>query len=382
VPKPTDHKPSSLAVNTDRAFINCLLDHGALSRASIATMTGISKPTVSESTQRLLARQVITECKAKDTQSAKRPSILYELNKQRGGSLAIALDDVSTQFCLWDLQGNERLTRYLPYPKNRKATTYINDLLNAITMLIQESGLPVLAIGLSIADPIHPKDGSVIKMPNSPFPVAQEIDFIKQLVDVFQCSVVIDNDVNWATLSEQKTTQMDNFIYVFLGRGIGCGLFFEHSLIRGHNGMAGEIGYVTLSNGKNLLEDIYKDSFINNVFKKPPQIEKQHLNSIAEAIRIISQVTHPKTLVLGGQLITQPTFYHALTQILSEALPATNIKISQAPDNASIVGAADGAYKLALLSLGLIDDQCRSQFGFHTIQSRSEQEAIYATGSN
>ncbi|NLQ18761.1 ROK family protein [Marinomonas sp. M1K-6] len=368
MPTPIAHKPSSLAINTDRAFIGCLLEHKALSRAAIASLTGISKPTVSESAQRLLARQVIVECTSKDTQSSKRPSVLYELNRQRGASLAIGLDDVSTQLCLWDLQGNERLSRHLLYPEKRSAATYIKDLLNAIRELIETAKLPLLSIGLSIADPIHPKDGTVVKMPNSPFPVAQEIDFIKQLETVFQCSVVIDNDVNWATLSEQKTSELNNFIYVFLGRGIGCGLFFEHTLIRGHNGMAGEIGYVTLHTGKTLLEGIYDDSFYENTLKQPAQIPSSHMSLIAQAIQSTAQITHPEAIVLGGPLANNPLLQSYMVKALAQTLPSSVVCMSQAPDNAPLYGAAQAAHVLMLVSLGIVNaEEGCAQFGFHKI---------------
>ncbi|WP_338266396.1 ROK family transcriptional regulator [Marinomonas pontica] len=368
MPKTIAHKPSSLAMNTDRAFIDCLRHQGVLSRAAIASQTGISKPTISESAQRLLARQVIVECHKKDTKSSKRPSVLYEINKQRGASLAIVLDDVSIQLTLSDLQGNECQSRHLTYSEGRTSAEYTKDLLTAIKGIMINTTPPLLSIGLSVADPIHPKDGSVVRMPNSPFPVAQDIHFIQQLEDAFHCSVVIDNDVNWATLFEREITQLDNFIYVFLGRGIGCGLFFERKLIRGHNGMAGEIGYVTLKNGKHLLESCYQGTTINNALLKPGNIDRQLIEEITEAIRLTCQITHPETLILGGPIAVDPANYFAIAAQLNIALPNISIQLSQAPDNASLAGAAIGAHQLALLSLGLIDeDNNIAQLGFYRL---------------
>ena len=100
------HKPSSLALKTDRQFFRCLRNEGALSRASIASLTGISKPTVSESANRLLDKKLIVESSLKDATSSKRPSVLYEVNRALGCYLSIALEENTSQVQLSDFQGN------------------------------------------------------------------------------------------------------------------------------------------------------------------------------------------------------------------------------------------------------------------------------------
>lgn len=369
MPKHSAHKPSSLAVNTDRAFVACLREHRALSRAAIATQTGISKPTISESAQRLLARQLIRECASKDTQSSKRPAVLYELNKDRGLSLSIALEETSVQISAWDLQGHSKLFVTEHFAKGRAAEQYATELIDSITSHIAPLGSVVLAIGIAIADPVNPITGKVVAMPHSPFPSAQQIDFVSLLGDAFQCSVTIDNDVNWATLKQQQLTQQNNFLYVFMGRGIGCGLYFDHTLIRGHNGMAGEIGYLTLSNGANLLESVYTERFYQQIKADQPHVGLESIRLITQALRSTCEVFAPETIILGGELSAIEAFVQPLTIELQAQLDQLSVLQSEVPEYAPVLGGAQAAYELALVSLNLVDEQMAAlRLGFYTLK--------------
>ncbi len=375
MPKHSAHKPSSLAVNTDRAFVACLREHRALSRAAIATKTGISKPTVSESAQRLLTRELISECAVKDTQTSKRPAVLYEVNKDRGISIAIVLEENRSQLCATDLQGNVRQFESKEFPRGRTVKQFENDLVDFIRCTVEQISLPLLSIGVSIADPVHPKTGRVVPMPHSPFPTAQQINFVELLTTEFQCSLTIDNDVNWATLHEQQTTGFNNFLYVFLGRGIGCGLYFDQTLIRGHNGMAGEIGYLTLNNEKNLLESVYTEAFYESAKSQPERVDKNNFEDIAKALRSVCEVTAPQSIILGGELTQNERFCETLITQAKSLLPNTTIKTSHSPEAASLHGAAHAAHELALISLGLLDEPSASSYlGFYNMTFIEESE--------
>ncbi|MCC4273837.1 ROK family transcriptional regulator [Marinomonas communis] len=368
MPKHSAHKPSSLAVNTDRAFVACLREHRALSRAAIATKTGISKPTVSESAQRLLSRELISECAVKDTQTSKRPAVLYEVNKDRGISIAIVLEENRSQLCATDLQGNVRQLESKEFSRGRTVEQFEYDLVDFIRYTVEQISLPLLSIGVSIADPVHPKTGRVVPMPHSPFPTAQQINFVELLTTEFQCSLTIDNDVNWATLHEQQTTGFNNFLYVFLGRGIGCGLYFDQTLIRGHNGMAGEIGYLTLNNEKNLLESVYTEAFFESAKNQPEHVHQNDVVNIIKALRSVCEVTAPQSIILGGELTQNERFSETLITQAKSLLPNTTIKTSHSPEAASLHGTAHAAHELALISLGLLDEQSASSYlGFYSM---------------
>lgn len=56
--------------------------------------------------------------------------------------------------------------------------------------------------------------------------------------------VVIENDVNAATLGAAEITGAADLAYVSLGTGLAAGLLLDGRLRRGHHGAAGEIGHI------------------------------------------------------------------------------------------------------------------------------------------
>lgn len=69
------------------------------------------------------------------------------------------------------------------------------------------------------------------------------------LQEAFCLPVFLTNDASLAALGEKRyggAQEMDHFISVTLGTGVGCGIFMNGSLLHGHNGLAGELGHTSL----------------------------------------------------------------------------------------------------------------------------------------
>jgi predicted NBD/HSP70 family sugar kinase len=63
------------------------------------------------------------------------------------------------------------------------------------------------------------------------------------------CSVTIENDANAAAIGEKwigVAQTVGDFLYVYLGAGIGGAVFIDHHLYRGRSGNAGAIGHVLI----------------------------------------------------------------------------------------------------------------------------------------
>ena len=74
-----------------------------MSRASIAKLTGISRPTISESAQRLVKLGLVNETKRKTQNKQGRAGIIYEINASKGIILALAIDVKQIQLRLTNL---------------------------------------------------------------------------------------------------------------------------------------------------------------------------------------------------------------------------------------------------------------------------------------
>ena len=64
----------------------------------------------------------------------------------------------------------------------------------------------------------------------------------------YQLPVRVDGDVNVRLVAEQGCDEEDwtdrNVIYVYVGTGIGAGLYLKGGIYRGQSGLVGEIGHI------------------------------------------------------------------------------------------------------------------------------------------
>lgn len=113
---------------------------------------------------------------------------------------------------------------------------------------IDSFNYPVDVISLVSGGPQDTQKGLLLKPPHLPgfdnYPI---VDVLKNKYD---CEVFFLNDADACALAEYKLGAgqgYKNMAYLTFGTGIGSGLILDRKLYTGHNGMAGEIGHVRLS---------------------------------------------------------------------------------------------------------------------------------------
>lgn len=106
------------------------------------------------------------------------------------------------------------------------------------------------AIVLGIPGSVNPNNGIVYLAPNLGW---RNINVIEKLSKYFSTKILIENDANLGTLGIANfgiAKNVKNFIALFIGTGIGAGLYINGELYRGKNFAAGEIGHIIVnSNG-------------------------------------------------------------------------------------------------------------------------------------
>jgi predicted NBD/HSP70 family sugar kinase len=103
---------------------------------------------------------------------------------------------------------------------------------------------------VSAADPVDKATGELVHLPDAPFLVGA-LSPGAVLAPVVDGAVVVDNDVNWAARAEHAVRApddaADDFVYLYLGEGIGCAVITDGQVRRGHHGLAGEIAHVPVA---------------------------------------------------------------------------------------------------------------------------------------
>ncbi|HEY0637360.1 MAG TPA: ROK family transcriptional regulator [Pseudonocardiaceae bacterium] len=119
----------------------------------------------------------------------------------------------------------------------------------AMTAIVRERAPGrLVGVGIGLPGPVSYRDGMLVAPPIMPgwdrFPVRDH------LASRWGVPVVVDNDVNVMALGERHAgvaRSLDDFVFVKVGTGIGCGIVVGGQVYRGVQGAAGDIGHIRLA---------------------------------------------------------------------------------------------------------------------------------------
>src|SRR4051794_3317875 len=232
----TPTKPSLdlLRSLSDEHVLRALIERRRATRAEIAAMTGLSKPTVSESVRRLAEAGAVVDTGQRTTGRG-RIGTYYALAPTTGRALVASIAPEGITAEAVDIYGDVVARAQAPALRSPE----VAGTLDAIAREI--AARPFRLAVVSAADPVDRATGRLVELPDAPF-LLGALDPPAVLADLVDGPVSVDNDVNWAARAEHRT---HDFVYLYLGEGVGAAVVSDGEVRRGHAGMAGEIPPVT-----------------------------------------------------------------------------------------------------------------------------------------
>jgi len=161
------------------------------------------------------------------------------------------------------------------------------------------------------------------------------VDIESALSEALEREVVADNDANIAALSEWQALgplELRDLAVISIGTGVGLGTIADGRLVRGLQGEAGEVGFLPLSPGPELvtLEDVAGGAALARAYAReaggealsgravldlavsgdvPAQrIAGQQARAIAWLAVLVRAILAPELIVLGGGIGMRPGF--------------------------------------------------------------------------
>ncbi|MBI5300431.1 MAG: ROK family protein [Deltaproteobacteria bacterium] len=137
-----------------------------------------------------------------------------------------------------------------PVGVHRDPLPFFNRLTNLIENVAGTHLNSLSGIGLGLPGICNKKEGMIHQLPH--FPSWRDVPVSKILSEKFSCPIFFDNDANMATLGELwrgTAKNLDSFIMLTLGTGIGGGLVLNRKLWQGAQGFAGEVGHMVIEVG-------------------------------------------------------------------------------------------------------------------------------------
>jgi len=245
----TTTKPSLALLRemSDEAVLRALMDRPRLTRAELAVLTGLSKPTVGEAVRRLEAAALVRDTGERTTGRG-GVGTYYALAGDAGLALAVSIAPPGVAVEVLTAAGavTGRVVEPVRRPAAPEAVTAV--LARAARGALGDRRARVAAV--SAADPVDKATGELVHLPDAPF-LLGAMSPAATLAPLVDGPVVVDNDVNWAARAEQaaragadRPDAADDFVYLYLGEGVGCAVVADGQVRRGYRGLAGEIAQV------------------------------------------------------------------------------------------------------------------------------------------
>ncbi|MGC5011566.1 ROK family protein [Streptosporangium sp. DT93] len=246
--------PRLLREINDRAALELLLASGPLTRGQIGELTGLSKVTASQTLARLEGRGLV-EVAGEQAGGRGPNAALYGIISS---SAYVAGLDVGPEFvttAIADIHGEiVAEVRVAPDGHDDPVALVHNSVVKACrSAKVALSKLRSVVIGTPGV--VDPRTGDVQFSFDLP---GWHEGIHEALAHDLRRDIRIENDVNLVAIAERTlgaAREADDFVLLWVGRGIGLGVVLGGRLHRGRSGSAGEIGYLPVP-GVPLAEDV------------------------------------------------------------------------------------------------------------------------------
>jgi glucokinase-like ROK family protein len=225
-------------------LLRLLRDQGAVSRAELADRLEMPRPRLLAELDRLVNAGYVAEAGLAASRGGRR-STLVELNPAlRFAAVDLGASSIDVEVV------NGRLEPVAAYTEVSDIRAGPKVVLQRVNELLHKAKVDgayerLDAVGIGVPGPVSFRDGVPVSPPIMPgwdrFPVRE------LLTREHGCPAVVDNDVNIMAIGERHggvAHSVDDFLFIKIGTGIGCGIYLAGEVYRGTDGCAGDIGHI------------------------------------------------------------------------------------------------------------------------------------------
>ncbi len=225
-------------------LLRLLRDEGAVSRAELADRLEMTRPRLLAEVERLVATGLIAEAGMAASRGGRRSTLVELHPRLRFAAVDLGASSIDIEVTNGRLEPVASCREPADIRSGPKAILQrVNELLAKVRV---DGGYDRLdAVGIGVPGPVSFRDGVPVSPPIMPgwdrYPVRE------LLAREHGCPAVVDNDVNIMAIGERHggvAHSVDDFLFVKVGTGIGCGIHLGGSVYRGIDGCAGDIGHI------------------------------------------------------------------------------------------------------------------------------------------
>jgi predicted NBD/HSP70 family sugar kinase len=245
-------QPAPPAARVERAGeVLALIREGrARTIGDLATAMNMARSTVLQRVRHLVAEGLIATSPLDTVESPSargRPATALHFNAGAGVVLVAQLGMTGARVAATDLSGSLLAEHFEPFPIElgpEAVTGRIEDSLTAVLSAAGKGRSEVRGLGIGIPDAVELSivRGSSEAASWTGFPIGD------RLQAAFGVPAFVDNDVNFLALGEYHSAWPGTNVLLCLkvGSVIGCGVVVHGEVVRGEQGVAGNIGHIAV----------------------------------------------------------------------------------------------------------------------------------------
>jgi len=257
-------RPALIRALNEQLLLDHIRSSGPYSRADLARVSGLSKPTVSLALANL-ERAGLVQLAGQRTGVPGRTALLYEVRPEAGFVVGLDIGLRYLRGAVADLAGEIRARLSVPV---RAATVAgrVAELVDLADELCARAGITRAAVIQTVVGSpgVYDPQRNLMALTGG-LPDWDQPEALAGLRTAFGPALAIENDVDAAALAERALgvgQEADNFAFVHVGSGVGMGLVLGGRLHRGVHGVAGEIAFLPIGGDPDAWADADADTDI------------------------------------------------------------------------------------------------------------------------
>ncbi|MFC5186928.1 ROK family transcriptional regulator [Actinomadura harenae] len=331
-------------------------------RPDLVRATGLSKPTVTKALDALLAHGVVSEAGI-DTDRRGPAATLYTVDPGHGHALGVQIGHRRVRVCVIDLAGAE-LSRAEADVGGETADSP-KALADAVARTAERACTDA---GIAADRPAHAVVGvpAIVGADRRTIRVGRGLPrsgegLVAALDDALPVPFVLENDANLAALAERRVgtvRDLDDFVVLRLGTGLGAGVFLGGRLHRGIAGGAGEVGFLPQPGvplGESVLArrtvDPDGETFARAAAGDAEALAwtREYARALAQVVAAVSLIVEPGVFVVnapdtadGPDRAGGHTLVRLVEELLAELAPelVCQLRLSGVPHDTAVLGGA------------------------------------------
>jgi predicted NBD/HSP70 family sugar kinase len=243
-------RQTGVRLYNERLVLSLVREHGAVAKAAIARLTGLSPPTVSAIVGQLEADGLLLRNSPQRGRIG-QPSVPISLNPDGAFSVGVKIGRRRCEIVLMDFAGGIRgeLHRTYPYPTPGALVDFIKDGCRALAGDLPDDRRARIA-GVGIATPFELWNWEEeVGSPPGAMQAWRDLDFQAAVEKVCDLPVYSCNDATAACAAELlfgSAAHHSEMLYIFVAWFVGGGVVLNGNVVPGRSGYAGSLGQILI----------------------------------------------------------------------------------------------------------------------------------------